>query len=109
MMVLFKATWSAAQQDSAYYALAQIDCIRNDFEKALEHIDRSLVRNWHNHKARQLKASILRKLGKKEAAATLIAESLSIDKFNIGCPTRALFAWWGICATSSRRDDGFDE
>ena len=81
----FKATWSAAQQDSAYYALAQIDCIRNDFEKALEHIDRSLVRNWHNHKARQLKASILRKLGKKEAAATLIAESLSIDKFNIGC------------------------
>lgn len=81
----FKATWSAAQQDSAYYALAQIDCIRNDFEKALEHIDRSLVRNWHNHKARQLKASILRKLGKKEAAATLIAESLSIDKFNMGC------------------------
>ena len=61
----FEATWSAAQQDSAYYALAQIDCIRNDFEKALEHIDRSLVRNWHNHKARQLKASLANWVRKK--------------------------------------------
>ena len=81
----FKATWSAAQQDSAYYALAQIDCIRNDFEKALEHIDRSLVRNWHNHKARQLKASILRHSGKTEEALKFIEESLIIDKFNLGC------------------------
>lgn len=81
----FKSTWNAAQQDAAYYALAQIDSINCDWEKALEKIDRSLVRNWHNHKSRQLKASILRKLGRKEEALLLIEESLKIDKFNMGC------------------------
>ncbi|WP_165022906.1 DUF5107 domain-containing protein [Dysgonomonas sp. ZJ279] len=81
----FKATWNAAWQDSGYYALAQIDAERGLWEEALERIDRSLIRNWHNHKARQLKASILRKLGRKDDAMDLIEDSLKIDKFNIGC------------------------
>lgn len=81
----FKSTWNAAQQDAAYYALAQIDSINKDWEKALEKIDRSLVRNWHNHKSRQLKASILRKLDRKKEALALIEDSLAIDKFNMGC------------------------
>ncbi|NDV57855.1 DUF5107 domain-containing protein [Bacteroides sp. 519] len=81
----FKATWNAAWQDSAYYALARIDASKGLWEDALDRIDRSLIRNWHNHKGRQLKASILRKLGRKEAALTLIEESLKIDKFNMGC------------------------
>lgn len=81
----YKATWCAAWQDPAYYALAQIDCMRGDFEKALDHVSRSLVRNWHNHKARQLKTSLLRKLECKEEAVALVAESLAIDKFNVGC------------------------
>jgi tetratricopeptide (TPR) repeat protein len=80
----FKATWNAATQDAAYMALAQIDARRERWEMALEHVDRSLVRNWHNHKARQLKASILRKMGRKEEALGLISESLSIDAFNMG-------------------------
>ena len=65
--------------------MAAIDCRRGNFEKALDLIDRSLVRNWHHHKARQLKASILRHLGRKEEALDLIAESLKIDRFNMGC------------------------
>ncbi|WP_165042524.1 DUF5107 domain-containing protein [Dysgonomonas sp. ZJ709] len=81
----FKATWNAAWQDSGYYALAQIDAERGLWEEALDRIDRSLIRNWHNHKARQLKASILRKLGRKDEALDLIEDSLKIDKFNIGC------------------------
>ena len=51
----------------------------------MDKIDRSLIRNWHNHKARQLKISILRKLGRKEEALALVAESLQIDRFNMGC------------------------
>ena len=43
------------------------------------------MRNWHHHKARQLKASILRHLGRKEEALGLIAESLKTDRFNMGC------------------------
>lgn len=81
----FKATWNAAWQDSGYYALARIDSSREQWTEALDKINRSLIRNWHNHKARQLKTSILRKLGRKEEAASLIEESLSIDRFNMGC------------------------
>lgn len=81
----FKATWNAAWQDAGYYALARIDSSREQWEEALDKINRSLIRNWHNHKARQLKASILRKLGRKEEAESLLEESLNIDKFNMGC------------------------
>lgn len=81
----FKSAWNAAWQDAAYYNLAAIDCRRGDFDKALDKASRSLVRNWHHHKARQLKASILRHLGRREEAQALIDESLRIDRFNMGC------------------------
>lgn len=82
---LFKATWNAAWQDSGYYALALIDTEKGLYEDALDKVDRCLIKNWHNHKARQLKASVLRKLGRKEEAFSLIEGSLNIDKFNMGC------------------------
>jgi tetratricopeptide (TPR) repeat protein len=50
--------------------------------QALDAIDRSLLRNWHNHKARHLKTSILRHMGKTAEALTLCDDSLSIDRFN---------------------------
>ena len=81
----FKSTWNAAWQDSGYMGLAQIDMIRRDYDNGLDHINRSLNRNWLNHKGRQLKVSFLRKMGNLEAAKALIAESLTMDKFNIGC------------------------
>ena len=81
----FKSTWNAAWQDAAYYALAQIDASKELWEDALDRVERSLIKNWHSSKARQLKASILRNLNRKEDALTLIEDSLAIDKFNIGC------------------------
>lgn len=81
----FKSAWNAAWQDAAYYGLAQIDTLRGKYESALDKADRSLIRNGHNHKARQLKASLLRKLHRKEEALTLIEESLKVDRFNMGC------------------------
>ncbi|GAB6011814.1 DUF5107 domain-containing protein [Viscerimonas tarda] len=81
----FKSTWNAAWQDSGYFSLAQLDAGKGLWEEALDRIDRCLVRNWHNHKARQLKTSILRKLGRKEEALALIEASLKIDNFNMGC------------------------
>ncbi len=81
----FKATWNAAWQDAAYFAIAQIDCINQRWEDALDKVERSLLKNWHNHKARHLKAAILRKSGKKEEALQWIEDSLKIDKFNVGC------------------------
>ncbi len=81
----FKSAWNAAWQDPAYFSLAQIDAERQEWSEALDRVERSLIRNWHNHKARQLKASILRKLGRKEEAVAWIDESLKIDPFNMGC------------------------
>lgn len=81
----FKSAWNAAWQDAAYYALAQIDTQKGNYESALEKANRSLIRNWHNHKARQLKTSVLRKLNRKEEAAAFIEDSLKIDRFNMGC------------------------
>ena len=81
----FKATWNAAWQDSGYMGLAQIDMIRKDYANGLDHIDRSLFRNWLNHKGRQLKTSFLRKTGAYDKAEALIRESLSMDRFNMGC------------------------
>jgi len=81
----FKATWSAAWQDAAYLSLAQLDTIKGNYIQALDNVERSLVRNWHNHKSRQLKSSILRKLDRKEEALAWIEDSLVIDHFNIGC------------------------
>lgn len=88
--VFYKSVWNAEWKDPAYFSIAQIDCIAGNWHTALEHTKQSLIRNWHNHKARQLKASLLRKTGRTEKALKWIEESLEIDKFNIGC----LFEKW---------------
>ena len=81
----YKACWNAAWQDAGYYSLAQLSVARGDWEEALYEIDKSLVRNWHNLRGRHLKATILRHLGRKEDALSLIEESLRMDRFNFGC------------------------
>ena len=78
----YKATWTQAQQESGYYYLACIDCRRNDPELALEHIDRSLIRNSHNLKARALRGLILKQLGRETEAARWLQENLDVDAFD---------------------------
>ncbi|MFZ1750072.1 MAG: DUF5107 domain-containing protein, partial [Saprospiraceae bacterium] len=80
----FKSAWNAAWQDASYFNLAQIDTSKGNLTKALELVDKSLIRNWHNHKARHLKVVLLRKIGKLTEALELIENSLSIDQFNFG-------------------------
>lgn len=81
----YKACWNAAWQDAGYFSLAQLSCIMNQWENALEEIDKSLLKNWHNMRARHLKSYILRKLNQKEKAVKWIEDSLTIDAFNFGC------------------------
>ena len=80
----YKSVWNAAWMDNGYFQLARIAAKKLDWDEALELIDRSLIRNLHNHKARQLKVSILRKLGKTVEAETLTENSLALDQFNFG-------------------------
>ena len=81
----YKSCWNAAMQDAGYFSCAQISCINGNLTEALYEIDKSLVRNWHNNRARALKAAILRRLGKNSEALDLITDSLKIDLFNFGC------------------------
>lgn len=79
----FKSTWSAETQSAGFYWLACLACRKGNYEEALDFIAKSMVRNWHNMKARALKASILRKLGRDNSA--LLKESLAIDPLYMGC------------------------
>ena len=79
----YKSTWNGAWQDAGYFACAQISLMRNCLTDAMDEIDRSLIRNWHNHKARALKTTILRKAGRNDEALKLIEESLEIDRFQL--------------------------
>lgn len=80
-----KAVWNAAWQDAGYFSLAQIDTARGDYAQALENVERALVRNSRNHKARQLKTALLRLTGDTQQALQFASDSLKIDGFNFGC------------------------
>lgn len=78
----YKATWSNEQQEMSFYYLAAIEAGRGEYESALELIEKGLVKNSHNIKARGLKAIILRKLGKIEEAENWLLENLNVDSFD---------------------------
>lgn len=78
----YKATWSNEQQEMSFYYLAAIDTRAKKFSRANAHVEKALVKNAHNIKARGLKAYLLRKLGKTETAAAWIAENLHLDPFD---------------------------
>lgn len=81
----YKSCWNGAWQDSGYFACAQISAMQGRVDDALDEIDRSLIRNWHNHKARHLKAFLLRRVNRTDDALKLIEDSLQLDCFNFGC------------------------
>ena len=81
----WKATWNKAWADAGYFEAAKISASHGRYEDSLDETNRSLANNWHNHKARALKTTLLRKMGNTEEALRLIDESLKIDLFNYGC------------------------
>lgn len=83
--MFYKATWNGAWQDAGFFECAQISVQRHHMEDASEEIENCLIRNTHNHKARALKAAILRLTDKKDEAISWCEESLKIDQFNYGC------------------------
>jgi len=80
----FKAAWTGAWQDNAYFAVAQIDTRRGDYELALEHIDWSLDRNARNARAYLIKVHALRKLNRLSDAIAVAQQALRRDCFNLG-------------------------
>ncbi len=68
----YKATWSAAWRDPAYYSLAEIATMRGKLAEALRLVDRSLQANALNIRALNLQAALLRHLGRKAEALQVL-------------------------------------
>jgi len=89
---LYRATWDYAYHSAAYFELAQISCIKGDFNKALHQIDESLSTNGRNTQAVGLKASILRKAGDYKGATETLASVLKTDPLNFRISNEAYLA-----------------
>lgn len=83
--LFWKSTWSKACADAGYLEAAKISAKQGRYEDALDETRRSLLGNWHNHKARALQASVLRMMGRNDEALALIDQSLECDHFNYVC------------------------
>ena len=81
----WKSTWNKAWADAGYFEAACISLGDERWEDALDELERALISNSHNHKARAMKALVLRQLRRKEEALAWIQESYKIDPFNYVC------------------------
>ena len=83
--LFWKSTWNKGWADAGYFEAACLSVAAKRYEAALDEVERSLISNSRNHKARALKAIVLRKLGRKEEALLWIYESYKTDHFNYVC------------------------
>lgn len=79
----YKSTWNAAWRGPAHHRLAEIDCTRAQWQRALEHLESSLRSEHENLNARNLKTVVLRKLGREKEAAALLEETRALDPLDI--------------------------
>lgn len=81
---LYKSAWNQAWQAAAYHQIAELDCMKGDWQKAVDHLDRSLRLNTDNLRARDLLAVVLKKLGANQEAEKVVRETLALDPLD----------WW---------------
>jgi len=80
----YKATWSAAWRAAAYFALAECDAAKKDWQTAQYHVKLSLRADADNLSARNLLAVVLRELGDAAAADLVVNETLALDPLDVG-------------------------
>ncbi len=102
----YKATWNQAWQSAGFHAIAELDCRKGDWSSALGHLERALRANTDNLKARNLRAVVLRRLGRGAEADAMLRETLALDPLD----------WWARhlhggelrCDTQARLDIALD-
>ena len=85
----YKATWNAAWRGPAYFALAEIDGLRGDWQKARDHLRRSLGAEADNLTARNLLVVALDRLGRHEEAQEVHLALRALDPLDVASRWRA--------------------
>jgi tetratricopeptide (TPR) repeat protein len=81
---LYKATWSRAWKAVGYYSLAEIATGRGEMSAALDFVDRSIDSDALNIRAQNLKAAVLRHLGRpKESLEVLASAAHKADPLDV--------------------------
>ena len=80
---LYKATWNYPWQAAGFYAIAEIDCLRSAWTTALEHLGRSLAVSAQSLKGRNLRAAVLRRLGRHGEAQAILGETVAQDPLDL--------------------------
>ena len=75
----YKSTWNAGWRGPAYHRLAEIDCCRQQWTQALDHLERSLRADADNLNARNLKATVLQRLRRRAESEMYIQETRELD------------------------------
>jgi tetratricopeptide (TPR) repeat protein len=76
---LYKATWNFGTRSAAHLALAEIDTKSGRFLDALGHLEKALRGNADDLRARNLQTVLLFKLGRHEAASSVLAATAALD------------------------------
>ncbi len=79
----YKATWNAGWRGPAYHRLAEIDCRRQQWVQAIDHLDRSLRADADNLNARNLKAMVLQRQGKRSEAEACVEKTRELDPLDV--------------------------
>ena len=78
----YKATWDSCQQEMSYYWMAAIRATVGNYEQALDFVERGLVKNGKNLRARGLRAYLLRLVGRAAEADEALTDNLELDAFD---------------------------
>ncbi|RME91409.1 MAG: DUF5107 domain-containing protein, partial [Verrucomicrobia bacterium] len=78
-----KACWNQAWVAASSLALAELDCLREDWPSACEHLRLSLRHDADNLRARNLLTLVLRRAGRPEEAETCLQQTLALDPLDV--------------------------
>jgi tetratricopeptide (TPR) repeat protein len=78
----YRAAWNQSWRASGYYRLTELSCLKNEYSRALDFVGQTLSMNASSLRAWNLKAVLLRKMGKMDEAAAVTAEILLADPLN---------------------------
>ena len=81
---LYKSTWSLAWRGAGYYTLAELAAKRGDTAAAMDLVEHSIEANALNIRAQNLKAALLRRMGRpNEALQVLTSAAYKTDPLDV--------------------------